>query len=380
MYYSGKNNWDFNSSALYRILTFLIDTFRAWLFRMSWSRGNAPYTRRDVPPYQSTDTAQNRTEDPNSSYRYYQRKYPYQSYHGGYRPNSQNSPFSGSTETHNPSDSEKNSKAETPRQSVQEDGSYHYSYRKVHTQPETQEVKRKSSVDTKPQAKTKESGRHNKWIYSIPFLAALICIILYILFLPLRQWYDFVIMGMMALIVCLLIFCFLPRKKKGASEAAGKENIKSTGNREIDQMMKQGYHILDQMRQANVAIENEEISQQISQLEKTTEKIFEYVVEHPQKASQIRKFMNYYLPTTLKLLNTYDRLSDQEIEGENISSTMHNIEGIMHTIVLAFEKQLDHLFQDEAMDIATDITVLEGMLAQEGLLDEEKAKQKTSKK
>ena len=59
---------------------------------------------------------------------------------------------------------------------------------------------------------------------------------------------------------------------------------------------------------------------------------------------------------------------------------MHNIEGIMHTIVLAFEKQLDHLFQDEAMDIATDITVLEGMLAQEGLLDEEKAKQKTSKK
>ena len=66
MYYSGKNNWDFNSSALYRILTSLIDTFRAWLFRMSWSRGNAPYTRRDVPPYQSTDTAQNRTEDPNS--------------------------------------------------------------------------------------------------------------------------------------------------------------------------------------------------------------------------------------------------------------------------------------------------------------------------
>lgn len=369
MYYSGKNNWDFDSSILSRILSALIDNFRAWLFRMSWSRGSTPYVNRNVPPY--TNTAQNRTEDPNSSYRYYQRKYPYQSYNGGYRPDSQQSP--DFHENHN--GGSQTSEPEASKQTVQEDGSYHYSYRKVHTQKNTQEVKKETaSVNTPPKSEPKAKKR--RWIYILPFLAALICVILYIVFLPLRQWYDFVIMGLLALIVCLLIFCFLPRKQKNVSAEEEKRKVKSTGDRNIDQMMKQGYHILDQMRQANVAIENEQISQQILQLEKTTEKIFEYVAEHPQKAPQIRKFMNYYLPTTLKLLNTYDRLSDQEIQGENISSTMHNIEGIMHTIVLAFEKQLDYLFQDEAMDIATDITVLEGMLAQEGLLED----QKTSKK
>ena len=80
--------------------------------------------------------------------------------------------------------------------------------------------------------------------------------------------------------------------------------------------------------------------------------------------------MSYYLPTTLKLLNAYDRMSGQGVAGENIGGTMQRVEQMMDTIVQAFEKQLDSLFGAEALDISTDITVLDNMMAREGLVDD----------
>ena len=95
------------------------------------------------------------------------------------------------------------------------------------------------------------------------------------------------------------------------------------------------------------------------------------MVEHPKKLPQIRKFLNYYLPTTLKLLNAYDRMGAAGVSGENIDGTMGKIEAMMGTVVRAFDKQLDALFADEALDISTDITVLENLLSQEGLSDQQ---------
>ena len=87
--------------------------------------------------------------------------------------------------------------------------------------------------------------------------------------------------------------------------------------------------------------------------------------------------MDYYLPTTLKLLNAYDRMDGAGVEGENISGTKERVENIMGTIVIAFEKQLDSLFGADAMDISTDISVLETMLAREGLAGEKMEAQTT---
>lgn len=81
--------------------------------------------------------------------------------------------------------------------------------------------------------------------------------------------------------------------------------------------------------------------------------------------------MDYYLPTTLKLLNAYDRMGAQGVNGENIDNTMQRVESMMSTIVAAFEKQLDMLFGSEAMDISTDITVLENMMKREGLSEDD---------
>ena len=135
----------------------------------------------------------------------------------------------------------------------------------------------------------------------------------------------------------------------------------------VDALIQEKDRALQEMRRLNDAIEDEIISRRIDQLEDTTGKIIDQVVAHPEKLSQIRTFMNYYLPTTLKILNAYDRMGAAGVSGENIDSTMQRIETMMDTIVMAFHKQLDALFRDDAMDIASDITVMENLLAQEGL-------------
>ena len=124
---------------------------------------------------------------------------------------------------------------------------------------------------------------------------------------------------------------------------------------------------LSEMRRLNDAIADPTISAQIDHLEDVTGKIFDVVAEKPAKRPQIRRFLQYYLPTTLKILNAYDRMGGAGIEGENISATKEKVEGMMTTICTAFDKQLDALYGEEALDISTDITVMEQMLAREGL-------------
>jgi hypothetical protein len=142
---------------------------------------------------------------------------------------------------------------------------------------------------------------------------------------------------------------------------------KSTGNPEIDALIAERDRAVGEMERLNASIQDPTISKQISHLESTTGKIIGAVVEKPAKLPQIRKFMNYYLPTTLKLLNAYDRMDATGVSGTNIDGTKGKIEDMMDTICTAFDKQLDGLYGEEALDISTDIKVLENMLAQEGL-------------
>lgn len=159
-----------------------------------------------------------------------------------------------------------------------------------------------------------------------------------------------------------------PKAEPSASKASSApKKPESTGNPELDALILERDRAVSEMKRLNDAIEDPTISDQIDRLEATTKKIIAHVVEHPKKLPQIRKFLNYYLPTTLKLLNAYDRMGAAGVSGENIDGTMGKIETMMDTVVKAFDKQLDALFGDEALDISTDITVMENLLAQEGL-------------
>lgn len=124
---------------------------------------------------------------------------------------------------------------------------------------------------------------------------------------------------------------------------------------------------VSEMRRLNDAIADETISAQIDHLEEVTGKIFDVVADKPEKRPQIRRFLDYYLPTTLKILNAYDRMDSTGIEGANIDGAKGKIETMMGLIVQAFEKQLDSLFGAEALDVTTDIAVMEQMLAREGI-------------
>ena len=125
--------------------------------------------------------------------------------------------------------------------------------------------------------------------------------------------------------------------------------------------------ILRELRRVNDAIPDEDMSDKISRLEAVSAKIFEQAKSDPDKLPRMRKFMDYYLPTSLKLLQTYAELDAQGVEGENITESKHRIEQTMDTLVHAFETQLDQLFQEDAMDVSADIDVMENMLRADGL-------------
>ena len=156
-----------------------------------------------------------------------------------------------------------------------------------------------------------------------------------------------------------------------APKAEEKPKEESTGNPELDQMLKDGRMAIAEMKRLDDNIADVGISADIVRLEQISEKIFEEVKRDPKKLPKIRRFMDYYLPTTLKLLNSYDRMSATGVSGENIDTTLAKVEGMMRTIVAAFEKQLDSLYGADALDISTDITVLETMMAREGLVGQE---------
>lgn len=138
-------------------------------------------------------------------------------------------------------------------------------------------------------------------------------------------------------------------------------------NPEIRKAIDEGRQYVQKIRDANLDIPGEEISRKLDRLEEVTGKIYDYVESHPEKFPEIKKFTEYFLPTTLKLLHAYREFDYQPVQGENITAAKKEIEDTMDTINLAFENLLDGLFEDAAMDISTDISVLETMFAQEGL-------------
>ena len=206
-----------------------------------------------------------------------------------------------------------------------------------------------------------------------PFYAVAVLWLAYALFFPLYRPMHFIILILASAVTLAAVSSLC---KGGVAEPEKKEEKaekkeETTGNPELDKMLKDGKMAIQEMKRLDLAIEDAEISNDIVRLERVSAKIFEEVKADPKKLPQIRKFMDYYLPTTLKLLNAYDRASGAGISGENVDATIAKVEGMMKTIVAAFEKQLDSLYGSEALDISTDITVLETMMAREGLAGEQ---------
>ena len=204
-----------------------------------------------------------------------------------------------------------------------------------------------------------------------PFYGAAAAWVVYALAFDLYRWNHFVFAALLSAGVFLLLrgVCRDEVTEIPVPDPP-REEEKPTGNAELDKMISDGRKAVSEMKRLDDAIEDEKISADIRRLETICQQIFQQVKADPAKLPQIRRFMDYYLPTTLKILNAYDRMDAAGVSGENITGTKERVENIMGTIVSAFEKQLDALFGTDALDISTDISVLETMLSREGLAGE----------
>jgi len=125
--------------------------------------------------------------------------------------------------------------------------------------------------------------------------------------------------------------------------------------------------IIRRIRDLNASIKNQQVASHVAQIQQTASNIFHIISRYPGKKASVHTFMNYYLPTTLKLLDTYSTMEKQGFAGPNIESSKKNIEQLLEQLVWAFQSQNDRLFQDDALDISSDIKVMEAMLARDGL-------------
>lgn len=159
--------------------------------------------------------------------------------------------------------------------------------------------------------------------------------------------------------------------KPNVPDASGGGQTQNTGRASLPpkviRVLSAGDSYLTKIREANAAISGEVISAKLDRLEDIIRKIYTRIELHPEQVDDLDKFINYYLPTTLKLVNAYRDFDAQSVQGDNIKTAKTEIESTLETIIYAFETLLDSLYEDDALDISTDISVLQTMFAQEGL-------------
>lgn len=184
---------------------------------------------------------------------------------------------------------------------------------------------------------------------------------IYCLVFPLYRLLHFIILAVLSAVAYFVLSKLFP----GTVEYV--EEPKTTGNPEHDALLKEGEQAVLEMKRIKASITDAEVKSKIDRLTDLTDKIFKDLLEDPGDYKIIKRFSNYFLPTTIKLLNAYDRMGEINIDGENIRATKQRITDILDTTVTAYEKQYDALFANQALDIETDIIVLEKMLKKEGL-------------
>lgn len=197
---------------------------------------------------------------------------------------------------------------------------------------------------------------------AIPIYIAALVWILYGLALPLFEIAHILMAAGLSVVAYLAAGKFIPGRTV--------EVAPSSGDAEIDAQLEKCRQSLVKLREANAAIEDAAISARLARMEKAGAQILSAVAEKTERMDQVRRFMDYYLPTAAKLLEQYRALSALNARGEQIEKALRGVENSLEMIASAFEKQLDRLYRDEALDITSDISVLETMMAGDGLTSE----------
>ena len=188
--------------------------------------------------------------------------------------------------------------------------------------------------------------------------------VLYTLLFGLHSIWQLLLCAAISVGVYLLLKAAFPGK---TVQVEVPEKAPDTGDPELDETILQGREAVRKIRLLNEKIPGAAVSNTLRDIESTTAKIFAQLEADKTQVRRCRQFLNYYLPTTIRLLEHYVQLQDQGMHTKNISEAMGKIESTLTTIQSAFHKQLDSLFERDVVDITAEITVMEQMLRSQGL-------------
>lgn len=206
------------------------------------------------------------------------------------------------------------------------------------------------------------------WAFPITFAA-------YSIVFPNFSWTGFVIAGSLSFAVFVLVLIKSPRvhaiyeKKFKALPPPSQEPI-ATGNAALDELLTVAMGYLNQLNELSLAITSEKMIRPVGELLNISRQIISFVEKQPEKIRQIRQFMNYYLPTTIKLLQNYSDFSRETLKGSNIKEAMTKIEDSMDGIVETFRREFDNLYRDKTDDITVDVDVMLAMMRQQNMKDD----------
>jgi 5-bromo-4-chloroindolyl phosphate hydrolysis protein. len=198
---------------------------------------------------------------------------------------------------------------------------------------------------------------------NMPYLAiGLLWCFLSVIF-PMYKWYSYAIIGVISVGVYFLIRKMKVFKDKEITYQEAIPYAELT----VLEVLNEGEGYINDLNAANDAIKDEAVSTDIDEIVELAKNILARVKEYPDKIPNIRKFISYYLPTLVKLLNYYSKL-EEAVPSENVKTSMAKIEATLDQVEMGFKEQLDSLYEEEAIDIVTDIKVLEALLQQEKIV------------
>lgn len=182
-------------------------------------------------------------------------------------------------------------------------------------------------------------------------------------------WPSYIVAGALAFLVGKIVSIMAQGVDTSKKAPSQQKPIEKTGDAAVDGMIEKGMEMLKAIQAENDKLPGETISRNIDEIDATAREIFRTVAEQPAKAPQIRRFMDYYLPTTLKMLAGYSKMDERNVTGAKADAARKQIENATAVVVKALKNQLNNLYQDDILDISTDVEVLETLLKSEGLVD-----------
>jgi len=203
---------------------------------------------------------------------------------------------------------------------------------------------------------------------TMPIYAAGIVFVTFSLIFPIYTFLSLALAAFFSIGIGVVVSSFSPVKiimVEAPFEPA------KTGDDRLNLLINEGREKIKEIGRLSNSIDNKRVLDDVAQMKLYGEKIFHQLEMHPEKAAYVRQFMDYYLPTSYKLVENYVNFKSQGASGENIEKATQKIEEALDVTAIAFKKQFDNMFESKAMDIIAEANVMERLLKSGGLLDDE---------